>query len=216
MGYYRGGDCMYGRGDYYRGDYYRGDPGSIFSGIGKAIGGVARAVGGLGIPVVSGVARTVGQIISPTKPAVASPPMPVPTSRTVIRPDLPFVPSFLEPSLDISRYGFGPPQIGAGQAGVPAVPLTPQTLALCGIRGMRLNKSTYITRGGGTSRWPPGLIVHPKGTECVKSRRMNVANPRALRRAVRRAQGFAKMARRVLSFVSAKAPKGRARFRKKK
>ena len=67
------------------------------------------------------------------------------------------------------------------------------------MRGYRWNKSTYITRGGGTSRWPVGLQVHPKHTEPVKTRRMNVANPRALRRALRRAHGFAKLARRYIT-----------------
>jgi len=47
----------------------------------------------------------------------------------------------------------------------------------------------------------------------VRNRRMHVTNPRALRRALRRAQGFAKLARRVLHFTSPRAPKGRALFR---
>ena len=67
------------------------------------------------------------------------------------------------------------------------------------VRGFRPNKSTYVTRGGGTSHWPQQLIIHPKHTELVKSRRMNVGNARALRRALRRAHGFAKLARRVMA-----------------
>src|SRR5438105_4510941 len=43
-----------------------------------------------------------------------------------------------------------------------------------------------------------GGIVRPKGTELVTSRRMNVGNARALRRALRRARGFAKLAHKVL------------------
>src|SRR5207247_8096662 len=65
------------------------------------------------------------------------------------------------------------------------------------VHGLRPNKSTYVTRGGGTSHWPAQLIVHPKHTELVKSRRMNVGNARALRRALRRARGFVKLARRA-------------------
>jgi len=34
----------------------------------------------------------------------------------------------------------------------------------------------------------------------VRNRRMNVANPRALRRAMRRAQGFEKLAKRAINF----------------
>jgi hypothetical protein len=68
-----------------------------------------------------------------------------------------------------------------------------------GPRRLHWNRSTYVTRGGGTSRWPVGLAIHPKGTEPVPSRRMNVANPRALRRGLRRLRGFAKIARKVLA-----------------
>jgi hypothetical protein len=84
------------------------------------------------------------------------------------------------------------------------------------MRGYRLNKSTYITRGGGTSRWAPGISVHPKHTEFVKSRRMNVGNARALRRALRRARGFAKLARRVLVAVRHYKGGGGATHRPKK
>lgn len=38
------------------------------------------------------------------------------------------------------------------------------------------------------------------GTRWVRNRRMNIANPKALRRAMRRAQGFEKMAKRVINF----------------
>lgn len=47
-----------------------------------------------------------------------------------------------------------------------------------------------------------------------RSRRMNVTNPKALRRAIRRARGFAKLARKVLTFPISKPPKGRALFKK--
>jgi len=36
---------------------------------------------------------------------------------------------------------------------------------------------------------------------CVRNRRMNIANPRALRRGMRRVQGFEKLARRTISFT---------------
>jgi hypothetical protein len=72
-------------------------------------------------------------------------------------------------------------------------------MAMPGMRRHHPNRSTYVTRGGGTSRWPVGLTVHPKGTELVPSRRMNVANARALRRGIRRLRGFAKIARKVLA-----------------
>jgi hypothetical protein len=49
----------------------------------------------------------------------------------------------------------------------------------------------------------------------VKNRRMNVANGRALGRAVRRLHHFAKKYRKVVGFVSPKRPKGRMYFRKR-
>lgn len=206
MGYYRGGDNCYGRGDYYRGDYYRGDIfGSIFKGIksvAKAavsilpgpVGAVARAVTGVGRGAV-----TVGP-----GPGLTAPP----TIGYSPHPAAPFMPPpMFGPSMD--------PGQGTAVANIPG-------RGLCvidtrtGKRLGRMNKSTYVTRGGGTSRWPQQVMVHPAGTECVRSRRMNVANPRALRRAIRRAQGFAKLARRVLTFTSAKAPKGKGVFKKKR
>jgi hypothetical protein len=87
---------------------------------------------------------------------------------------------------------------GGGGAPMMALPGMPGTFA----RGYRLNKTTYIVRGGGTSRWPVGVQVIPKHTVAVKSRRMNVANPRALRRSLRRVAGFAKTVKRVRSAVS--------------
>lgn len=39
------------------------------------------------------------------------------------------------------------------------------------------------------------------GTRWVRNRRMNVANPRALRKAMRRVQGFEKLAKRTISFT---------------
>lgn len=54
------------------------------------------------------------------------------------------------------------------------------------------------------------------GGEERRYRRMNVANVKALRRAIRRANGFSKLARSVLTFTSPKAPRGKAIFRKKR
>ncbi len=59
-----------------------------------------------------------------------------------------------------------------------------------------------------------GFHISKKTGRLVRNRRMRVTNPRALRRAIRRATGFAKLARRVLHFTSPRAPRGRAIFRK--
>jgi len=88
----------------------------------------------------------------------------------------------------------------AGPYGGMPVPQLPTTSAGCPT-GYRFNKSTYVTRGGGTSKWPVGLTVHPKGTTCVKRRRRNVGNARALRRAISRVKGFVKLARKAHQLV---------------
>jgi len=192
MGYYLGdcnGNC-YGRGDYYRGDYYRGDPG-IFGSIAKVLG---RVVGGVAknLPVV----RAISTAVDLFKPRPSAPMLPA------VAPQLPQVP-----------FGFGQ----APSFPAPGTQVLQARMAggyVCAPDGKRghLNKSTYVTRGGGTSRWPQFLQIHPKGSECVGPRRMNVANPRALRRALRRASGFAKLASRYVK-VSRRFKSGKKRKR---
>ena len=58
-----------------------------------------------------------------------------------------------------------------------------------------------------------GFHLSKKTGAMVRNRRMRVTNPRALRRAIRRATGFAKLARRVLHFTSPRVPRGRAIFK---
>ncbi len=49
---------------------------------------------------------------------------------------------------------------------------------------------------------PAGFHLDKKtGTRWVRNRRMNVANPRALRKAMRRVQGFEKLAKRTIQFT---------------
>ena len=91
----------------------------------------------------------------------------------------------------------------------PSGPITPYVMAAACPAGHRLNKSTYVTRGGGTSHWPVGLAVHPKGTTCVKRRRRNVGNAKALRRAISRVKGFVKLARKAHSLVGGHRTKQR-------
>lgn len=197
MGYYRG-DCghNYQAGDYYRGDYYRGD--SIFSKIGKGIGAVAKAA----VSLLPGPVGTVARAVTG-----------IGTGKVGVGPASAF------PSPPILTYlppGAGnPPGLG------PMIPQGPVGTMLpsgfipgCQLKGTRPNKSGYykqVVKGQ-----PANVIFIPKGSVCVKSRRLNVANPRALRRAIRRAQGFSKLARRVMTFVNARAPKGRAKFKRKR
>lgn len=194
MGYYRG--------DYYRGDYYRGDPG-LFSSIGKFLGGAARGISRVVGSVVPGPIGMLARAITP--PAGAG-------GRVSFFPPEPSIPNPLGFANVGPPVGF-PGAGGGGGSQLPAV-IDSRTGQLCLMKGTRANKSTYITRGGGTSHWPNTIIVHPKGTECVRTRRMNVANPRALRRAIRRTAGFVKLARRA--HVKLQAFTGKAKARKKK
>jgi len=98
----------------------------------------------------------------------------------------------------ISSYPVSPPPQANGGGGAPAghmgcSPLWDGTR----FRATHPNKATYVTRGGGTSRWPQQLIVHPKGTECVTRRKLNPGNGRAALRAVRRLTAFYSLSQRV-------------------
>src|SRR5260370_4596643 len=60
-----------------------------------------------------------------------------------------------------------------------------------------------------------GFHINKHG-KMVRNRRMRVTNPRALRRAIRAAHGFAPLARKVLVFTAPRQHKGHMDFRKKK
>lgn len=198
-------------GDYY-GDYYgdyAGDPG-FFSSVGNLI----KKAAGVATAVFSGpaaVAGAVGNILSGS-PNPQPPPPPLPQLPGLGNP-----PVLYQGPAAVQGTN-GSVLVGGGQAGVPLRP----DIGNCGVgmRGLHANKSTYVTRGGGTSKWPQQILVHPKGTECVKSRRMNPANPKALRRAIRRGRGAVKLLRGaagamgytvVTKAAQAKRPKARRR-----
>lgn len=198
----------YYRGDYYRGDgnYYRGD----FLGIGKLVGGIAKA--GLGVATSLFRASPVGQAVG----AIAN----------IVHPSLP-----APKGTALQLAGQSPSQFGlinvGGQGtqggllniagGTPAPAGFGLGVPMPGVKGYHLNRSTYETRGGGTSRWggSGNLQIHPKGTVMVRNRRMNVGNARALKRALRRAGGFARLARRVMSFTHPRAGRGHFKIRKR-
>ena len=124
---------------------------------------------------------------------------------------------------------------GSGPKPTPQFPVPAGTLggAVTFPGGMRLS-TAYTPRGmtPGQGRLPPytaqGPGVLPAGGRggsmvpsgyhyakdgsgrLVRNRRMNVANPRALRRSMRRVQGFEKLARRTITFTR------RTRMKKRK
>lgn len=173
----------YGAGDYYQGDYYQGDPGifGTLAKIGKGALGIASRV--FLPPAVSAVGRA---LVARDEPQV-----PVPRG---------FPQAIPRPGLGGAMERFLPGGASGFIAGSPYV------CAPDGMRRGHFNKSTYTVRGGGTSRWSPVPlecpVIIPKGSTCVGPRRMNVANPRALRRALRRAAGFAKLARRYVRITT--------------
>ena len=194
--------CYGARGDYYQGDYYHGDPGFLGS-VGKFLGkAIKTAVRATPLGAVASQALTVirGQKGTPP-PAMIAPSFPV-TNVPGIRGALQRIVPFGATGLEVVPNGA--PQ---GLQMIPGVGLVP-----CPMKGQRLNKTGYYKQVQPGN--PYTAVYVPPKSVCVKTRRINIANPRALRRAVRRAQGFAKMARRVMTFVSAKAPKGRAKFKR--
>lgn len=138
------------------------------SSIGGTIGGILGRVG----RSVLGELLDPATIHAPTIPPFVGPPIPDPD---IIAPQLP--------------SGLPDPV-----SGVPTVVGTDMR-----IRGSSC-ECTYNTpsgalRGGRFKECPPGSGQF----HCVpKRRRMNVLNPRALRRAVRRAQGFERFARKTI------------------
>ena len=163
------------RGDYATYGYGRGDPGwlsSIWKGIKKI---AAPAIGfALGGPAGLAVGSALGG-----------------GGRT---------PPIMQQTKPMPRYS-SQIQLGPIQArGTQFFPPVPQ------FRGTPMP----TTRAGGAGGvplssagcCPVGYHLAKDGSgRCVRNRRMNVANPRALRRSMRRVQGFEKLAKRTISFT---------------
>jgi len=156
------------------GGVIQGDPG-FFSFLGKAARGITGVVSKLGIPIVSGAAGVASSFLGGGGPP---------------------------PAVGPGFRGFGPAGIPLAQAGqIPtpgvagfmqrAVPGGATGMQGCG-NGTRPNKSGYYVQGG--------QYVAP-GTVCVKRRRMNPLNPRALSKAMRRIES-AKRATTVLNRIT--------------
>jgi hypothetical protein len=72
-----------------------------------------------------------------------------------------------------------------------------------------------VSRMGHPGVGTKGFHLNKHG-KMVRNRHMRVTNPKALRRAIRRAHGFAKMAKKCIAFTSPHKPKGRMYFRTKR
>ncbi len=121
--------------------------------------------------------------------------------------------TYTPPPVGVAKPGFpmlpgGAPGYGGGMISFPGgTPVAPGGTTMVPGRG-RLPPFTATGAGvlpyGGRQAGavPSGWHFDKRtGTYLVRNRRMNIANPRALRRAMRRVQGFEKLARRTISFT---------------
>lgn len=187
---YQQGDNCYHRGDYYQGDYYRGDPGffdSIWGGIKGAVGGFIKG-GPLG--AVVGAAKGTGIIRAPTMVNSLQG-----TALAPLPPSLPPIQGLppigqVGPTGIAAQYGLinvSTQRAGAGTGMVPVSTPAGTMMVPCQIKGTHLNKHAYWTKHG-------HVEAH---SVCVRNRRMNPANGRALRRALRRVTAFGRIVKRL-------------------
>lgn len=178
---------------YYRGDYYRGDPG-LLSFLGKGVKFVSGLLGGTlgsgksGVSVASKVVAALpgaGAIVPAAK-----------ATATRIGAVLAKHPTATAAAAagTVGALGTAGMMMGAAPSMMNAVPVGMSGTGMGAMRGFHISKHTG---------------------QMVRNRRMRVTNPRALRRAIRRANGFARLAKRVLHFTSPRAPRGRAVFKKR-
>ena len=171
------------------GDYktygYAGDPG-FFSSLWRGVKKFALPVigGMLGGPLGAAVGGAVGGGPKPQAPRMQFPVVPSGT-QFVGQVSMPGGAS-LSGGVMVPGKGRLPPYTATGPGVLPA-----------GGRGGSLVPSGYHFAKDGSGR-------------LVRNRRMNVANPRALRRSMRRVQGFEKLARRTITFTR------RTRMKKRK
>lgn len=204
-----------GRGGLAYGPMYYGDPG-LFGKIASGFKSIGKAVGGAVIGGVKGFVKT-GSPFGGVKGAVSGAVRSF-TSTTrgpgVTPAQLPVPPSWPGgPAVDpFGRGGqvdiFSPPPGAYGGQDVGQA-IVDVTSAVACPAGFRPNKSAYY------QRTPGGIVFHPKGTKCVRSRRRNPLNPRALSRSMSRVAGARKAIRRLITTSTQVTPKGKMIFKKK-
>lgn len=163
------------RGDYSTYGYGQGDPGFLSS-LWKGVKRIAAPIlgGMIGGPIGAALGTAIGGG-GRTPPIVAPPRAQVQRQGTIA----------IGPMRYSSQTNFPPVPRFTG------APMGPQHAAIAAGPGM-----------SAAGCCPVGYHLAKDGSgRCVRNRRMNVANPRALRRSMRRVQGFEKLARRTISFT---------------
>jgi len=172
----------YYMGDYYGvGSYYRGDP--FWGFVGRALKGVVKLATGFGG----------GKAAAPAIKQMAA--LPAAAGRASVMTQA------------LSRGGALVTSTGAAVGRMVAKHPVLSAAGAAAVLGTGLG-------GGVESMMAPGVAPHGmhfshKTHHLVKNRHMRVTNPKALRRAIRRTHGFARLAMKTIHLVH---PKKKARF----
>ena len=169
----------YYMGDFYRGDFYRGDPG-FFGFLGKLGKAAAGFIPGVG-PAVSGALSKIG-----------------------IRGTASIVPRMPGGAV-LSRAGEIAGAVGRSTGHMIAKHPVLSGAAAAGAAVGIGAAGERLLAGPGQRR---GFHINKQG-KAVRNRHMNVCNPRALRRSIRRAHGFARLAMKTIHLIH---PKKKVRF----
>ena len=166
---------QYPAGDYRTYGYGQGDPGFLSS-LWKGIKKVAAPLVGFAVGGPAGLAAGLSMGGLKPTPQIMAPAVSQPRQRISLRAG----------PIAARSTDFYPPVPQFRGGGMPAA------------RG----GTTVAAMADGTGCCPRGYHLAKDGSmRCVRNRRMNVANPRALRRSMRRVQGFEKLARRTITFT---------------
>jgi len=163
----------YYQGDYYQGDYYQGDPflGALFtkgiSWLGRKI--FKRKLAPVGEQALARNIRAGGRRYGPAAAGLV-----LGSGMSIPIPATPF---------QVTPGAFLPGGAPLFSRRAPTAPVAAAGPGMACPTGYHLNKS--ISCDG-----------RPAGSYMVRNRSMNVANPRALRRSLRRVAGFGKLAQR--------------------
>ena len=182
------------KGDFYGGGgYYRGDPG-LFGNIFKTVAPFAASfipgVGPIASKVLSGVLNRPGASATPAAQSFSAP---VQTQQPMIS--------------------------ACGSAAMPTAPRGRGKLT-GRLSGLARRALPSMTGPGGGAPLGSAPAMHPAVAAALgagrRRRRMNPCNHRALRRAIRRAHSFERIAKQVLGFSSPHRKTGRVYFKRKR